>query len=313
MRAIMSKAVVILGIFVADTTYRASRMPVMGETLIGEHFHLTPGGKGSNQAVAAARVGAPTHFITKLGKDDFAQMALQIWQDAGVIPEVAMDETSYTGAAFVFIDSHSGNNAIIVSPGVAGTISAADIEKHEALIRDASVFLTQLEQPIEAAFKGLSIARTAGVATILNPAPAAEIPPEMLALCDYLTPNETETSALTGIEVTDIASAKIASQKLLEMGVKNALITLGEQGVLLHNADTSIHIPAIKAGEIAETTGAGDAFNGGFATGLSQGMDAEQAAWFGTATAAIAVTRAGTAAAMPSKDEVLALLARHRS
>lgn len=308
----MAHDVVILGIFVADTTYRAARMPVMGETLIGEDFHLTPGGKGSNQAVAAAKAGAATHLITKLGQDDFAQMAQAIWQDAGVVAEVITDATSYTGAAFVFIDSHTGNNAIIVSPGVAGTFSPADIDAYAPLISSANIFLTQLEQPQEAAFHALKIAKQAGVTTLLNPAPAAPLADGMMALCDYVTPNETEATSLTGIEVTDIPSATSAAEKLLEMGAKNALITLGEQGVLLHNAKKTVHIPAISAGKIAETTGAGDAFNGGFATALSEGADPEEAAWFGTATAAIAVTRAGTAASMPDRSEISALLLRAR-
>lgn len=309
----MDKAVVILGIFVADTTFRAARMPVMGETLIGEHFHLTPGGKGSNQAVAAAKAGAETHFISKLGKDDFAQMAAQIWQEAKITPHISYDDTSYTGAAFVFIDSQTGNNAIIVSPGVASTISPEDVRQNAALIESADVFLTQLEQPIGAAYEGLSLARKAGVTTILNPAPAATLPDGMLGLCDYLTPNETEATALTGIEVTDIETARIAATKIIDMGVETAVITLGEQGVLLHNSQLSVHIPALNAGPVAETTGAGDAFNGGFATALSNGLSAEEAAWYGTATAALAVTRKGTAAAMPEKDEIEALLLSHRT
>jgi len=308
----MAKKVVILGIFVADTTYRASRLPKMGETLIGEHFHLTPGGKGSNQAVAAAQAGADTHFITKLGKDDFAEMALGLWQHKGVTPAVTQHQDSYTGAAFVFIEADSGNNAIIVSPGVATTISPDDLVQHQGLIESAAIFVTQLEQPVDTAFQALKIARQAGVTTLLNPAPAASLPEGMLALCDFITPNETESEGLTGIKVTSIDSARAAADALLAQGAGTALITLGENGALLHSQTQSIHIPAINSGNVIETTGAGDAFNGGFAAAISDGMNPLDAAWFGTAASSISVTRAGTAASMPSCEEILAVLAAHR-
>lgn len=312
MEGVMAKDVVILGIFVADTTYRASRLPKMGETLLGEHFHLTPGGKGSNQAVAAAQAGATTHFITKLGHDNFAEMALALWQDKGVTPAVTQHQDSYTGAAFVFIEADSGNNAIIVSPGVASTISPDDLVQHTALIESASVFITQLEQPIDTAFQALTIARQAGVKTLLNPAPAASLPKDMLALCDFVTPNETESEGLTGIPVTSIDSARMAADALLAQGAGTALITLGEHGALLHDASQSVHIPAIHSGAVVETTGAGDAFNGGFAAAIAEGMSALDAAWFGTAASSISVTRAGTAASMPSREDILAVLATHR-
>ena len=308
----MAKKVVILGIFVADTTYRASRLPKMGETLIGEHFHLTPGGKGSNQAVAAAQAGADTHFITKLGKDDFAEMALGLWQHKGVTPAVTQHQDSYTGAAFVFIEADSGNNAIIVSPGVATTISPDDLVQHQGLIESAAIFVTQLEQPVDTAFQALKIARQAGVTTLLNPAPAASLPEGMLALCDFITPNETESEGLTGIKVTSIDSTRAAADALLAQGAGTALITLGENGALLHSQTQSIHIPAINSGNVIETTGAGDAFNGGFAAAISDGMNPLDAAWFGTAASSISVTRAGTAASMPSREEILAVLAAHR-
>jgi len=308
----MAKKVVILGIFVADTTYRASRLPKMGETLIGEHFHLTPGGKGSNQAVAAAQAGADTHFITKLGKDDFAEMALGLWQHKGVTPAVTQHQDSYTGAAFVFIEADSGNNAIIVSPGVATTISPDDLVQHQGLIESAAIFVTQLEQPVDTAFQALKIARQAGVTTLLNPAPAASLPEGMLALCDFITPNETESEGLTGIKVTSIDSARAAADALLAQGAGTALITLGENGALLHSQTQSIHIPAFNSGNVIETTGAGDAFNGGFAAAISDGMNPLDAAWFGTAASSISVTRAGTAASMPSREEILAVLAAHR-
>lgn len=297
--------VVILGVFVADTAYRADRMPVMGETVMGKSFALGPGGKGSNQAVACARMGAETHFLSNLGEDDFAKLALDTWAEAGVVPHVRQVGESYTGAAHIFIEDATGDNAIIIAPGAAALISVADVETHADLIASADVFVTQLEQPMEAAIRGLELARAAGVATVLNPAPAAELPDRMLALCDYVTPNETECEALTGIAVSDDASAKAACDALVAKGVRTPIITLGAQGVFLHGHG---RVAAVNAGPVVETTGAGDAFNGGFAAALAEGKSALDAVRYGCATAGVSVTRAGTAPSMPQRSEVDALI-----
>jgi len=302
--------VVILGVFVADTAYRADRPPRMGETVMGHSFALGPGGKGSNQAVAAAMAGAETHFISRLGADPFADMAQATWARAGVHPAVTHHPDSYTGAAYIFIEAATGNNAIIICPGVAGTISVADIDARAALIGSADVFIVQLEQPLPAAMRALQIARAAGVRTILNPAPAAALPDGMLALCDIVTPNEPEAEALTGLPVTSVRQAIAAAQALRAMGAGAALITLGDKGALYHDAVETVHVPAISAGPVVETTGAGDAFNGGFAAALAEGMGAVAAVRFGCATAGISVTRAGTAPSMPARAEIEALLAR---
>ncbi len=304
----MGQDIVVLGVFVADTSYRADRAPRMGETIMGNSFALGPGGKGSNQAVAAARVGGKVHFITRLGRDPFADMALATWADAGVIPEITQHDNSYTGAAYIFVEEASGDNAIIVCPGVAGTISTADVDARGDLIAGAAVFMTQLEQPMAAAHHALKRARAGGAVTILNPAPAAELPDGMLGLCDYVTPNESEAEGLTGVAVTSVAEATQAAQALLDAGVGVAIITLGENGALYHDGTTTMHVPAFDAGPVVETTGAGDAFNGGFAAALARGMAPLDAVRFGCATAAISVTRPGTAPSMPDLAEVQALL-----
>jgi len=304
----MAGHIAILGVFVADTAYRADRAPQMGETILGNSFALGPGGKGSNQAVAAARAGGRTHFLTRLGKDTFADLALATWKDAGVIPEISQHEDEYTGAAYIFIEEATGNNAIIVCPGAGMGITPANIDACGDLIGSASVFVTQLEQPIDAAMRALEIAKSGGAQTILNPAPAAELPPEIFPLCDFVTPNESEAEGITGFKVTDIASAKSAADAFLDLGVGAALITLGENGALLGDKNGHVHVPAFKAGPVVETTGAGDAFNGGFAVGLSEGMENVEAARFGSAAAGISVTRPGTAPSMPSRDEIDALL-----
>ena len=302
------KPIVILGIFVADTAYRADRQPKMGETILGTSFVLGPGGKGSNQAVAAAMAGGQVHFITRLGNDAFADIAQATWGRAGVTPEVTVDHDSYTGAAYIFIENATGNNAIIVAPGAAGRVSVQDVEAKADLIRSAAVFVTQLEQPIPAARRALEIARRAGVTTILNPAPAAPLDDEMLALCDYLTPNESEAETLTGLPVTTIAQAEAAADALMARGVGAVIITLGANGALYRDRTRSVHVPVISAGPVVETTGAGDAFNGALAVALSEGRDVVDAIRFGCATAGISVTRPGTAPAMPSRAEIDALL-----
>lgn len=306
----MASPIVILGVFVADTAYRAERQPKMGETILGRSFALGPGGKGSNQSVAAARAGGRVHFISRLGRDPFADMALATWKGAGVTPEVSQHGDGYTGAAYIFVDDATGDNAIIISPGVAGDIAPGDLDARQDLIRGASVFMTQLEQPMDAAMRGLQIAREAGVPTILNPAPAAELPEGMLALCDFATPNESEAEGLTGIAVDGVEDAIRAAEALRAMGVGTAIITLGENGVLVHDGTEPVHVPAFNAGPVVETTGAGDAFNGGFAAALAEGKAPLDAARFGCATAAISVTRSGTAPSMPERSEIDALLAR---
>lgn len=302
------KPVVILGVFVADTAYRAARAPRMGETILGSDFKLGPGGKGSNQAVAAGRLGADVTFMTRLGRDSFAEMARAAWKEAGVKAAVVETPESYTGAAYIFIEEETGDNAIIVCPGAAALISPSDIDAHAELIRSAGVFVTQLEQPVDAALRALEIARQTGVTTILNPAPAAKLPDRIFALSDYLTPNETEAEELTGIRIASIDDARRAADRLLAMGVGSAVVTLGERGALLHGGGQSVHVPAVQAGPVIETTGAGDAFNGGLAAALARSASPLEAVRFACAVAGISVTRPGTAPSMPSLAEVEALL-----
>jgi len=298
-------SIVILGVFVADTSYRAKRMPQMGETLLGESFALGPGGKGSNQAVAAGKLGANVTIISRLGRDDFGKMAEKMWQDAGVNPAITYDADAYTGAAFVFVNSESGDNAIIIAPGAASDITPQIIDDNSALISSADVFMTQLEQPFDAAWAGLKLAKENGGITILNPAPAAPLPDDIFTLCDYITPNETEAEALTGLPVRTEAEAEHAAKALAQKGVTTPIITLGEQGAYLYKHGL---VPAFDAGPVVETTGAGDAFNGALAIALAEGQPAHAAVLFGCATAALSVTRPGAASSMPTRSEVDALL-----
>lgn len=304
----MTLDIVILGVFVADTAYRAERQPKMGETILGKSFALGPGGKGSNQAVAAGMAGAKVGIITKLGQDPFADMALATWSKAGVTSLASQHPESYTGAAYIFVDDATGDNAIIVCPGIAASLSPADIDQQLKTIRGCKVFMTQLEQPLETAEHALQCARNAGATTILNPAPAAELPASILKLCDYVTPNESEAEAVVGFSVASIADATKAAEALVDRGAGAAIVTLGENGCLFHDGKAAVHVPALSAGPVVETTGAGDAFNGGLAAGLAEGMPPIEAIRFGTATAALSVTRPGTAPSMPSRTEIDDLL-----
>lgn len=304
----MGKGISILGIFVADTAYLAARMPVVGETITGSGFAVGPGGKGSNQAVAAARAGADVSFISKIGRDTFGDLALKTYAEAGVTPKLTIMDDQPTGAAFIFVNDKTGDNAIIVYPGAAGTITVDDVEAARETIEQSSVFVTQLEQPAVAAHRALEIARAAGVVTIFNPAPAEAFPEAIYPLSDYIIPNETEAAALVGFPLDTLDDAKRAGDVLLAKGVGAAVITLGGRGVLFHSAEQSVHVPAVAYGPVIDTTGAGDAFVGGFSAALSRGTLPLDAVRFGCATAGIAVTRRGTAPAMPSLAEVEALL-----
>lgn len=296
--------IAVVGIFVADATFRGSRQPRMGETLLASAFALGPGGKGSNQAVAAAKAGGRATMITRLGDDAFADMAERVWAEAGVEAAAVRDGAGQTGAASIFVDEATGDNAISVAPGAGGELSVADIEAHAATIEAADVLLVQLEQPLAAARRALEIARAAGTTTILNPAPAADLPDAVIALCDFLTPNESEAERLAGCPVTTPDEAGEAARRLLARGAGAVVVTLGAQGALLVDGTRTEKVLAPKTGRVVETTGAGDAFNGAFAVGLGEGMTATGAMRFGCLAASISVTRPGAAASSPVREEI---------
>jgi ribokinase len=306
----MTKPISILGIFVADLTFRTDRMPLKGETFIGNSFKIGPGGKGSNQAVANRRAGAETIFISKIGKDTFGEMAMKLYADEGINTEYVWEIADMaTGAASIVVNEETSENVIIVVPGAADAMVPDDLNTAEAGIAKSAFFMASLEVPIPVMKRGLEVAKRNGVPTILNPAPAAILPDEVYGLSDYFTPNETEAAMLAGISVETVEQAEIAAKIILERGVKTVVITLGKLGVYVRNAEISQHVPSFDMGEqVLDTTGAGDAFNGGFAHALAEGMSLIEAVRFGSATAAISVTRLGTAPAMPFNKEILDLL-----
>jgi ribokinase len=303
-----------MGSYVADLAFRIDRLPTWGETRMGQSFQLGPGGKGSNQAVAAARAGAPgsskVNFISKLGSDPFGEMARTLYREEGIDTQFVFSTANPTGAAAILIDAAKGENAIIVVPGACFELTPAEVDQAAALIAASAIFVAQLELPLPTVEHGLQLASSHHVPTILNPAPAASLPSSIYPLCDYLTPNETEATALTGIPVTDLASAEEAATALLARGVRNVILTLGAQGALIKNSTLTRHVPAVDAGPVVETTGAGDAFNGGLAIALAEGLDLIAATRFACAVAGISVTRPGTAPSMPHRAEIEALLDR---
>ena len=303
------KRVTVMGSFVADLAFRASTMPVWGQTIMGSEFRLGPGGKGSNQAVAAARLGGRVSFITKLGNDPFGDLARQTYKEEGIDSRFCFNTSEFaTGAASIIVHEVRGENGIVVVPGAGFHLTTADVDRATPLIAESSMFITQLEIPIPVAEYGLQVAHRLGVTTVLNPAPASVLPNSIYQYCDYLTPNESEAAALTGITVTDLATAERAADVMLGRGARNVIITLGEKGAFIKNSLVNELVPAFDAGPVVETTGAGDSFNGALVIALSEGLDLLAAVKFGCAAAGISVTRPGTAPAMPRRSELDAVL-----
>lgn len=302
--------IVVMGIFAADLIFHTPKLPAWTETVIGSGFAIGPGGKGSNQAIATARLGAPVEFLAKTGRDNFGDMARGIYAREGVGTRFLQESADLpTGAAAIIIDDKAAENAIIVVPGAAAALTTAEIDEAAEVIGSAAVFLTQLETPLPLVVHALRLARAKGVTTILNPAPATALSAEILALVDILTPNETEAAMLSGLPVTNTAEAEAAADALIARGAGSVVITLGEKGALLRRNGETVLAPAVKAGKLVDTTGAGDSFNAGIAVALSEGRSMAEALRFACAVAGLKVTRAGAGAGMPHRAEVDALLA----
>jgi len=299
-------SVSILGIYVADLVFFGKKIPTEGETILGNNFVIGPGGKGSNQAVAAAKAGAQTYFISKIGDDQFGEMAKKIYDEAKVdYSNVIISQEHSTGAAAIMVNEQSGTNAINVFPGAAGAITNEDIDKAEETIKSSKIFLTQLEAPKDTVLYAIKKAHQLGVKTILNPAPAAEIDKSFFPFIDYFTPNETEASFYVDHPVETLDEANKAAAKLLNTGIKNVIITLGDKGVYFANDNETFSAPiANLSNPVVDTTGAGDAFNAGFAVALTENKTIKEAILFGSAVAGLSTTKIGTANSMPNRDEI---------
>ena len=296
----------ILGIFVADLCFFGDEIPIPGKTVLGKKYIIGPGGKGSNQAIAAARAGGDVSFVTKLGKDNYADMALKLYQEAGVNTQaVILDSNLNTGAAGILINQRTGENAINVIPGAAATIDDKFIDDNLSIIKNSKIFLTQLETSIDATMYALKMAKENGCTTILNPAPAINLPEDCFENIDFFTPNETEASFFINQSIESEKDCQSAAKVLLDKGVKNILITLGDKGCFFKNQEEEFLLPAKKlSAPVVDTTGAGDAFNGAFSVALSKNKNYKEAIEFANLVAGISVTREGAANSMPTIDEI---------
>jgi len=286
-----------------DLVVKSSRIPALGETILGRDFIMTPGGKGANQAVAAAKLGVEVYFIAKLGDDIFAEQSLKNFKKEGVNTKyVIQTNEAPSGVALITVDD-TGNNVIVVAPGANRMLSSNDVEKAESDIASSGALVAQLEVPLETIEFAAQLANNSGVPFILDPAPAQELRPELLKMVDVLTPNETEAQILTDTEVTDEYSARRTAKKLLEYGVKSVILTMGAKGFLLAKDDRMEFVPAVKV-DAVDATAAGDAFTGSLAVGLAQGKTLTDAATFAKYVAALSVTKMGAQSSMPTREAV---------
>ncbi len=291
-------SIIVFGSINLDLVAKTPRLPVPGETIIGSNFLTAGGGKGANQAVAAARLGVSTHMIGRVGNDNFGEELLTNLQSYGLNTDnISIDKNSHSGVAIIAVDD-GGQNNIIVIPGANNHLGDADIERLQKLLPGATSLLLQLEIPLEVVHRAALIACEAGVRVILDPAPArSDLPLELYPLIDTIAPNEVEASQLVGFAVHDTETAIKAAKKLQQRGVKNAIVKLGDRGVVAVTADRTLFVPAF-AVEAIDTVAAGDAFNGGLAAALDAGLSLEEAVVWGAAAGALCVTKMGAQVAM---------------
>ena len=296
--------ITVLGIFVADISFSGPKIPSIGETILGKKYNVGPGGKGCNQAIAIARLGGNTNFISKIGKDAYGELALKTLEKNKISTEnIIQDGNQQTGVAGILVDQNTGKNAINVIVGAPSSLRISEIEKQINLIKRSKIFLTQLEVPKDVTLHCLKTAKENGCITIFNPAPASEISKEFYNNIDFFTPNETEAEFYTGIKITSEKEAKQAADKLLNLGIKKVIITLGEKGLFYSDGkeETYLKASAVKA---IDTTGAGDAFNGGLAFGLSKEKPIKECLELANKVAGISTTKLGAGDAMPFVQDI---------
>ncbi|HPY29649.1 MAG TPA: ribokinase [Verrucomicrobiota bacterium] len=305
----MSKpSLVVVGSSNTDMIIKLDRIPKPGETLLGGEFAIAAGGKGANQAVAAARAGGAVTFVARVGRDMFGDRALAGFRADGLnVKHVIRDRTHPSGVALIFVGK-DGENSIAVASGANGKLTPADVVKAKSALRGASVLLLQLETPLNTVQAAADLAVAAGARVILNPAPARPLPDKLLRQVYLLTPNESEAGLLTGMTVTSPATAVKAAGKLLARGVRHVIITLGARGALIAGSEGHALIPAFKVKPV-DTTAAGDVFNGTLAVALAERRTLAEAARFACAAAAISVTRVGAQTSIPRRREIERLLA----
>lgn len=297
--------ITVVGSYATGLTMKVQRLPSTGETLLATGYRVDYGGKGSNQAVGCARLGAKVSFVAKIGKDAFGEMALGLYRDEGIDVTHVKQTAAPTGVGFIIVEATSGQNCITIDPGANELLTAADVSECEPAFSSSTVVLTQLEIPVEAAEAALVCGRARGALTILNPAPVRPLPSSVLQMVDVLTPNEVEAKVLTGRSSDAPIEPEDVARDLIRSGVKQVVMTLGEKGALIVTTSYSKRIPAIPVPVVVDTTGAGDAFNAGLATALACGANLDAAVQFGVVTGGLAVAREGVIPSLPHRDEVL--------
>jgi len=286
---------------------KVAHLPLPGETILGGEFTKAAGGKGANQAVAAARAGGEVNFIARVGDDIFGESAINGFMEDNInVDWVLKDAEAPSGVAQIFV-ADDGENCIAVASGANARLSVEDIENARDVIESADILLTQLETPVETISKAISIARENGKTVILNPAPAQPLPDELLAKLSVITPNETEAELLTGVEVVDEASAAVATASLKGKGVESVIITMGSKGAFVDHDNEQYMVPGFMV-EAVDTTAAGDTFNGALTVALSQKKNFKDAVKFANAAAALSVTKLGAQPSVPSLDEIIDFL-----
>lgn len=300
----MNKKIVVIGSSNTDMVIKADHLPAPGETIIGDQFFMNPGGKGANQAVAAARLGGQVSFITKTGNDLFGRQSKQLFLEEGIQSNyIFSDPTLPSGVALITVDQN-GENCIVVASGANATLNPDDIDKARLEIESASIILMQLEIPIKTVEYVAKLAKSKGIPVILNPAPVCSLRDEILDCISILTPNRKEAEMLSRIPVTEIESAKKAAEIISRKGVKTIIITLGSKGALIYENDEFIIVSAVKVNAI-DTTAAGDVFNGALVVALAEGKSNKEAVQFACAAAGITVTRMGAQSSVPYRREVI--------
>jgi ribokinase len=296
--------ITVVGSYATGLTMKVERLPCTGETLLGTGYRVDYGGKGSNQAVGSARLGAKVNFVARIGKDAFGEMALSLYHDEGIdVANVKQTVGTPTGVGFIMVEAATGNNCIVIDPGANELLTPDDISSCSVAFASTSVVLTQLEIPVAAAEAALRLGRAGGAITILNPAPVRPLPPSILQLVDVLTPNQVEAKVLTGRNPDAVIEPERLARELICSGVKQVVMTMGERGALMVTSSSSTHVPAVPMSAV-DTTGAGDAFNAGLATALASGASLETAVQFAVVTGGLAVTKEGVIPSLPSCDEV---------
>jgi ribokinase len=295
--------IAVIGSVNIDMVVKASRLPAPGETIVGGQFLMAGGGKGANQAVAAARLGARVTLLAKVGRDVFGDEAIENFHREGIATDhILRDPQNATGVALILVDE-KGENLISVASGANYTITPEDIDNAADCIHSSDLLILQLEIPIESVQRAAQIAAEANVPVILNPAPAMPLSNDLLQLVTYLTPNESEAQRLSGVEVRDEASAQQAAERLMFVGARHVIITLGAKGAQWTSAAGTMLIPSVAITAV-DTTAAGDAFNGGLAWAIGSGMPLEQAIRHACLAGAISATRLGAQPSLPTKDEL---------